>query len=174
MDIEAISAHIEIRQALVRYCRGVDRGDEDLILSAYHPGAMDRHGTLHDAPAEDFAKHVLARFDRPKIVGQHHLTNTYIDLRGDVALVESYFLGFRPAINEATGEDELVPLGGRYLDRFEKREIGWRIAERLVVVDWFHKPWSKGEIEREHRLPFPGRREKDPSYDFFRVFPSST
>lgn len=168
MDLATISAHLEIRQALVRYCRGVDRGDEDLILSAYHPGAMDRHGTLHDAPAEEFARYVVARFDKPGIVGQHHITNTHIELHGDTALVESYFLGFRPSANAATGEDELVPLGGRYLDRFEKREAGWRIAERTVVVDWFRKALTKDEIRREDRLPLPGRREKDPSDAFFR------
>lgn len=40
-----ISAHIEIQQVLFRYCRGVDRGDKELLRSVYHPGATDNHGS---------------------------------------------------------------------------------------------------------------------------------
>ena len=33
----------EIHDALVRYCRGIDRCDERLVLSAFHADAMDNH-----------------------------------------------------------------------------------------------------------------------------------
>ncbi len=38
MDREAI------RDCLLRYARGVDRFDRELIVSAFHPGAIDVHG----------------------------------------------------------------------------------------------------------------------------------
>ncbi|MET0378059.1 MAG: nuclear transport factor 2 family protein [Spongiibacteraceae bacterium] len=46
MDINEVIAHIEIRQALVRYCRGVDRSDEAMIRSAFHEDAIDEHGAF--------------------------------------------------------------------------------------------------------------------------------
>ena len=33
-----------IRQAVLRYCRGVDRLDAELMFSAYHEDATDDHG----------------------------------------------------------------------------------------------------------------------------------
>ena len=42
----------EIYDCLVRYCRGVDRLDSELILSAYHPDAIDDHGMFVGSPQE--------------------------------------------------------------------------------------------------------------------------
>jgi hypothetical protein len=49
----------------------------------------------------------------------------------------------------AGGEVREALVSGRYLDRFERRNDEWRIAERLVVHDWFRESadtgdWSKG------------------------------
>ena len=33
-----------IRDCIARYARGVDRFDRELILSAFHPDAIDEHG----------------------------------------------------------------------------------------------------------------------------------
>ena len=43
-DIEAAVAKLEIREALARYARGIDRQDVELAKSAYHPDATDEHG----------------------------------------------------------------------------------------------------------------------------------
>ena len=165
MDQEELVAHIEIRQALARYCQGIDRGDAALIASAYHPGAPDHHGTF-DGTAEQFAAYVVAKFDQPGIVGQHHITNVYAEIAGARARVESYFMVMRPQVG-AAGEDQLVFAGGRYLDRFEQRAGKWLIAERTVVMDWYRPPLSGAAIAREARVPAPGRREQDPSWEFF-------
>lgn len=37
-----------IRDTLSRYCRSVNRRDLTLVCSAYHPDAVDDHGTYHD------------------------------------------------------------------------------------------------------------------------------
>jgi hypothetical protein len=42
--LSELLAEKEIRQVLFRYCRGVDRGDAELIASCYHEGAIDVHG----------------------------------------------------------------------------------------------------------------------------------
>ena len=165
--LDDIDAHIQIQQALARYCRGLDRGDPDMILSAYHPGAMDRGRVGHpDGPVEALVPWVIAKLDLPRTVPQHHVTNILVQRNGDVAHVESYFLLFRPQTNPDSGDDELVRAGGRYLDRFERRNGKWLIAERRVILDWSQRAIGSSQMDRGGRLPLPGRRERDPSWEF--------
>jgi hypothetical protein len=65
-------------------------------------------------------------------VSHHHdITNQTIDLDGDCAHCESYFLAVlkRP---DATCD----MAGGRYLDRMEKRDGKWAVADRICMVEW--------------------------------------
>ena len=36
----------EIEEVVLRYCRGIDRRDFELVRSCYHPDARDRHGSF--------------------------------------------------------------------------------------------------------------------------------
>ncbi|WP_427919208.1 nuclear transport factor 2 family protein [Streptomyces sp. cg40] len=125
-------ARAEIRDALFRYCRGVDRADEDLIRSAYHPDAHDRHGR-YDGPSHAFATAHVARMPSTAEGIQHLLGNMLIELDGDSARVETYFIAaYRPKADL----DVVAMFGGRYLDLFERRGGPWLIANRTVVNDW--------------------------------------
>jgi hypothetical protein len=52
-----------IRQAVLRYCRGVDRLDAELMLSAYHDGATDDHGVFAGSAADLCARVVRSQLD---------------------------------------------------------------------------------------------------------------
>src|ERR1051326_573663 len=82
---------MEIHQTLMRYCRGVDRADEALINSAFHPGAVDDHGTPR--PATELARGVAQNYHAQLM---HFTGNVLIELDGDSAAVESYFISFSP------------------------------------------------------------------------------
>ncbi len=167
MDASAAADHIEIQQVLYRYCRAVDRGDEALLRSVYHPGAIDRHGAF-EGSGEAFAAMLVPLMDGAPRVGQHHITNILIELRGDTADVESYFLALHPLGDAATGAASHVPVTGRYLDRFARRDGEWRIVERTVVLDWSATPlgWTPWAAQGDY--PQGGRRESDPSHGFAR------
>jgi hypothetical protein len=45
-------AQQEIRDVLIRYTRGIDRMDADLVRSAYWPGAHDDHGAFRGSVEE--------------------------------------------------------------------------------------------------------------------------
>lgn len=165
MNLDELTAHIEIRQALVRYCRGVDRGDAELIKSAFHEDAKDEHGPF-TGNREELAALIVSRFDAAGITGQHQLTNIYIELDGDRARVESYFLALRPQ-RDAAGNPELVPLSGRYLDRFERRGRLWRIMFRQVVFDWMRMPIPATDLDTSHGYPAGARRGEDLSAALF-------
>ncbi|MCJ7436647.1 MAG: nuclear transport factor 2 family protein, partial [Acidimicrobiia bacterium] len=44
MTLQDLAAQQEIRDVLIRYTRGIDRMDADLVRSTYHPDAHDDHG----------------------------------------------------------------------------------------------------------------------------------
>jgi len=124
----------EIYQQLVLYCRAVDRCDEALLRSVYHPDAHDDHG--HYAGDVDgfiaFVKRdVQARFR----CTMHKLGNAYIEVQGDVAHCESYAVGHHIRAEGSIDIDDLV-MGLRYVDRFERRDGVWRIADRELRFEW--------------------------------------
>jgi SnoaL-like domain len=113
----------------MRYCRGVDRADEDLINSAFHADAIDDHGTPR--PATKLARGVATGRQRQLM---HFTGNVLIELDGDTAFVESYFISFSP--HDEDGVTSTRTRAGRYLDRFERRDGEWKIAYRRVVDEW--------------------------------------
>ena len=166
MHIDELSAHIEIRQVLMTYCRGVDRGDEALLRSVYHEGALDRHGTFNGTGA-DFAPYIVKAMDGSDVQGQHIIANVYIDLDGDEAKVESYFMAVHPYPG-ADGRYTLAFVGGRYLDDFALRHGRWAITDRTVVFDWSRDTIAGAEWAAAAAFPHGGRREADPAHGFFR------
>jgi hypothetical protein len=167
IDLRAIADRMEIHEVLMRYCRGVDRGDPELLRSVYHEGAVDRHGPFQFTDAQtEFANLTVPRLDAMQGVAQHHITNYLIELGGDAADVESYFISLQPTkLND--GSEVLSFVGGRYLDRFERRGGRWAITERSVIIDWSRSEVPGEEWPAAKDFPAPGRRERDPSHALF-------
>lgn len=128
-----------IRDCLYRYSRGIDRADGDMLLSAYWPGAMDYH-TGFAGTAEEFVEWALPRL-RTMEEQMHLIANILIRIDGDIARAESYFW----SVVVPEGGDRQTLAVGRYLDRFEKRDDEWRIAERWVAHDWFNEDGRPGD-----------------------------
>jgi hypothetical protein len=155
-QIQVMLDREEIVDCLHRYARGVDRLDRELILSAYHPDAIDSHGAFSGTPVE-FVEWILPR-QMTRKVSQHYITNHTIDIEGDVAHVETYFTA---TLVPKDGE-RVVFRGGRYIDRLERRNGEWRIAVRNVVGEW---ATLLDGAEREERFPVGARDSTDMSYD---------
>src|SRR5262245_41375332 len=93
VDVGALRRLLD-RQAIIdcihRYARGVDRGDTDLLRSAYHPDAVEDHGAYIGElggllPFLDWVH-------RPFPGYQRYVSNFCVDLDGDEAHAESYWL----------------------------------------------------------------------------------
>ncbi|MGW1786400.1 nuclear transport factor 2 family protein [Streptomyces sp. NPDC002143] len=116
-----------IRDVIYRFCRGADRMERDLVQSCYHSDAIDHHGPYH-GPGHGFYDAANA-IEIPKVM-HHHVGQTYIQLEGHVAKVETYCLAtFIP------DSGDVSTWVVRYLDRFEKRDGEWKIAHRFVAFD---------------------------------------
>ncbi len=159
----------KIRELMYRYARGVDRGDYELITSAFHPEGTDKHGHF-DGLATEFAVGVVERADAAKVPGNHHITNMIIDLDGDRARAETYFIAYHPHLDSGV-RVEMGILSGRYIDVLEKRDGQWGILRRQVISDWCRAdfpgaPWLRTTAEYGGFLK--GLRGKnDPSYEHF-------
>jgi SnoaL-like domain len=99
--------HHEIREVLLRYCRGIDRRDYDLVRSCYHPDATDDHGDFRGGVGD--AGRARAE---SYLVAHHHL-----------------------AASRTKPERDFVA-GLRCVDDLERRNGEWRIAARVCAFEW--------------------------------------
>jgi len=167
-QLDEMLAHHQIRAALARYTRGIDRCDRDLVASVYHPGAYDDHGS-YKGSAEgflDWVMEVLKGFTST----MHFLGQSFIDVdpAGSHAWAETYCVAYHrlPLPPGATpGMEQESVVGLRYVDRFERRAGGpWLIAHRQVVPDWRREGPAQIAPEDEAQRGWGRRDRDDPAY----------
>lgn len=167
----------DILDVIVRYCRGVDRLDREMVLSAYHPDAVDDHTMFVGSP-DEFWTWVSKMHGENHSATQHLIANHHCEIDGDIAHCETYLA--YSGMNK-TGAP-FSAIGGRYIDRMEKRRGLWAIAARQYIVDWVAPsintvegsktpegganydclaPW---EFKVAETAPTPARDQTDPSY----------
>ena len=149
----------EIYDCLMRYCRGIDRLDREILLSAYHPDAIDDHGS-YVGPVEGFADYAMGLHAEHQHRTQHCITNFICEITGDEAHVESYYL-FR-SLNKTAPLYTMAT--GRYLDRMEKRDGKWGILDRICLVEVRNEFWAPTGTEGEADYLPSLRNRDDPSY----------
>lgn len=166
MDTEALALlremkdRQEIYDCIMRYCRGIDRLDRETLLSAYHPDAIDDHGSTYCGPVEGFANQVFALHYGMQHYTQHHITNHRCEIDGDVAHTESYYI-FRCLNREQPFYNFS---SGRYIDRFERRGGRWAIAARICLVEVRDEIWGPQGIENNTGYVLATRDRNDPSF----------
>lgn len=136
-----------IQEVLYRYCRGADRKEWDLMEAAYHPDAYDDHGP-YKGGREGLMRWVKKHHEGVE-QSVHIVTNILIELNGGQAAVESFVtthqrfssqnkanLAMYDSATSIRENQRLQVMGvARYVDRFEKRDSGWRIARRTCVLE---------------------------------------
>lgn len=132
--LQAMLDHHEITQTLAEYCHGCDRCDEAHMSSVYLEDSWDDHGSVKATGAE-FARIMTARILRDTETLSHMLGQSLIQVDGDEAGAETYFLAVMRNTN-ADGQPGCHQLGGRFVDRLVREEGKWRIKERVVIRDW--------------------------------------
>ena len=169
-ELNALLAREQIRDCIARLARGEDRRDADLISASYWPDSASDYGVFRGNFDEYLAWVVPGSPAIP--VTQHILGQSVIDLKGATALVETHVTSYH-RVNMGQQERDTV-IGGRYLDRVEKREGEWRIAQRTMLYDWFQDfgqsiDWSQGVMGLQFSAPhYTGRAVGDYSEMFFR------
>jgi hypothetical protein len=168
-ELQALLDRESIRDRIARLARAEDRRDADAITAGFWQDSTVDYGIFQG----DFAAYLAwVTPGSPAVpVTQHVLGQSVIDLRGDVALVETHATAYHRIDMGAEHRDVL--LGGRYLDRFEKRDGDWRIAKRTMLYDWAQDvgvsaDWANGVMgapfSGDH---YTGRTTDDHSVTFF-------
>ena len=163
-------AEIDAKQALhelnVRYCYGVDRRDQQLLASLWWPESEIDFG-LFKGTGKAFAELICA--PNPAVeVSYHFASNELFEVDGDRATGRSYVIGVTSIVGENGKTDQLV--GGRYLDKYQRKDGIWKFTDRLFVLDWnINQPGSAIWTEGIGALARRGRSDRDDvSYSFFQ------
>lgn len=166
-DLQYVLDRIAIEDCLNRYCHGVDRCDPELLRTVYWPEATDDH-VFWKGGAEafiDFCIPILRSRDQ----SMHAISNILIRIDGNDARVQSYYNAYERVVGK-DGKRNDVTMIGRYVDRFEKRNGEWRIADRKVVLDSWRiwkdsADWDRGLFGC--KVEVGKRGEDDPSAALF-------
>ncbi|HEX8058751.1 MAG TPA: nuclear transport factor 2 family protein [Novosphingobium sp.] len=168
-DLRTLLDRDRIRQCLERMARGEDRRDGAMIKASCWPDSVTDYGVFK-GDFDAYYAWVIPGADAITNT-QHVLGQSYTELDGDTARVETHVVSYH-RVNMGTEERDTC-IGGRYLDVMAKRGGEWRIAERTMLYDWYQDwgvsiDWSQGVMG----LPlsqewFSGRANGDYSATFF-------
>ena len=160
--LEQLLDRQDILDCLIRFSRGMDRFDRELFLSAFHSDAVVAAGPFVGGPVAlyDWASKL---HEQGQSATHHNLLNHTCDLDGDVAHTETYYL-----FVGRNRDDTNWIAGGRYIDRLERRDGGWKIALRTNAIEWSGLvptlPIPFADVPDIHVNGAPLRGKDDPSY----------
>ncbi len=158
-----------IYELLNAYFNAADRHDNEKMRQLYHEDAIDDHGAFFKGLAMEFVDK-LPEIQLPMEILHHNMTTVNIKLDGDYAEGEVYVLAFHKIKQEGGSFDLLI--GGRYFDKYEKRDGVWKFIHKAVVADWATVN-DPSTVNLDHPTLegsyFGKRGEADPSYDFFKL-----
>lgn len=168
-ELQAMLDREKIRNCVIRLARGEDRRDAELIKASWWPDATYDYG-VQSGDFPSYLAWVVPGADAIKNT-QHVLGQTHVELASDTARAETHVISYH-RVDMGSGDQDTC-IGGRYLDRMEKRGGEWRIAERVMLYDWYTDwgdaiDWSQGvmgiPLTAEH---YSGRAKSDFSEKFF-------
>jgi SnoaL-like domain len=168
-ELTALLDREKIRDCIARLARGEDRCDAELIRASFWSDATIDLGVFAGSFDEYLAWVAPGSPTIP--VTQHVLGQSVIERSSDTALVETHVMAYHRVTAEDGDRDTVI--GGRYLDRIDKRGTQWSIGHRTMLYDWYQDlgrsiDWSQGVMG----LPFgaddyTGRAVGDHSEAFF-------
>jgi hypothetical protein len=157
-ELHDLCARRDIYDAVCRYMRGQDRLMPEVQRSAFHDDAYVDCGLFAGDAAGyvNFAQGFLAN-----LKSSHHLIGqVHIDVDGSVACGEVYFIAWHRIVEDGAEKDLLV--AGRYIDEYQDRGTGWKIAKRRELIDWARTDPAADSFLREAKgLVMGARRDGD-------------
>ena len=133
-EVQRLLDEAEIVAVAQRYCRVLDEGDFAGLADVFVPDAtavLGDSGELRDLDAiTDRCRAALSPLDG----SQHMVSNHEVDVVGDTATHRCYVQAQH--VRRDAAEGATYVLGGRYEDRLERTDDGWRIVHRDLITMW--------------------------------------
>jgi SnoaL-like domain len=129
-DLQTLLDKNALYELIARYCRCMDRRDFEQASTLFHPDATVRVATFSGTAAEYIAwiSKVTPQFEATV----HRIFNTLFVVDGDKAEGEIYLEAYH-RLGSPEAKEAIV--GGRYLDRFERRHGVWKFSVRTSTAD---------------------------------------
>jgi hypothetical protein len=124
----------EIRRIRRLWAFARDQGDWDTVATLFHPGAPVSI-SWYNGNAEGFVENSRRMFghNKPEVRSKHWFGNDRLTLNGNRALLETDVeVRARDMIDGVLFD---FTYEGRFLDRFEKRNGAWKIAQWTCLYD---------------------------------------
>jgi hypothetical protein len=162
----------EITETLYLYCRAMDRIDETLTLSIWHPDGTCNYSSTPGVPDMLFRDYLTPSTKARSGFANHshQITNILIKPDGDRAASEAYFTASLQTVPKDGWVTEHL-WRGRYLDRWSKRDGRWAIDHRQVVFDSYTPHDFPADRLNGMPLDLARRDPDDPSYDHLASVP---
>lgn len=159
--IESVVAKQDITELIYLYMRGLDRWDDALLRSLFTTDAWCEYGFMNGR-ADAFIDFALGAL-KDHTANQHMVGNILIDIEGHEAFGEVYFNAYHKVETDNGFEDIII--AGRYLDRYERLDDGWKFAYRSELVDWSHSRPTNDPYFELAPDSLLGSRRDDAVYD---------
>ena len=162
-QLRVLVAKQELNENMIRYCRGMDRKELDLMKSTYWPEATEDHG-MFVGLSHDFCDWVYSMRRESAHKASHYVANILIELNGNQAKRETAFIYL--ALPADGGPTDL--LLGRYRDLCERRQGEWKVLARTCVWDGAQRLAPEADVAELFGIPptsnFGDRYPRDPIY----------
>jgi hypothetical protein len=158
-----------LQELVLTYCRACDRRDYALLRTLYHDDAIDEHGSMFRGSPDEYVAwlpKVLAQFEATV----HSISNSLFIVSGTQAEGELYSVAYHRTHPPAARE---IVIGGRYLDRYARRDGRWKFLHRALACDWCRTQPVDEHAQREFAAAAPRGRPDgaDPSYQALSLLP---
>jgi 3-phenylpropionate/cinnamic acid dioxygenase small subunit len=147
-DVRLLLEERSILRLLHRYAHAMDMGRETEWVDTFTADAVfdvvevvGGRRVHREEGRGDLAAYV-AGYPKPPQFRKHVVTDPIIEINGDTATVEAYWLLLQR--DDADGMPVLAAFG-HYHDRLVKTDGGWRIAERVAEVQASTTPAGGGK-----------------------------
>lgn len=137
-DLESLRQRLQyvedrwaVLDCVMTQSRGHDRHDTELMASVYAEDGIDEHGGVVK-PGAEYGEYANLAHSSVFEDHLHNITTHTCDIDGDEAHCESYVIG---AMRTKGGKVTAL-MGGRYLDRLQRRDGAWKIVLRRCTVEW--------------------------------------
>ena len=133
-DLEIVLDELAVKEVQMRYCRAADRREFDALRACFHEDATADygHGVWNLNEYIEHATSMSANF----IATTHNTGNQLVEIDGDSAWAEHYLIANHRWPLDEQGNTRDLTASVRYIDRMERRDGEWRIARRMMVLDW--------------------------------------
>lgn len=156
--LEQLLAKQAITEKIHDYCRAMDRIDDDLGRSVFHPEAEADYGDMFRGTGYGFIDFVHQSHER-MFIHAHQIGNVSIAVDGDRAGSEAYVTATLRMRAPEGGVLE-IRSQGRYVDRWLKRDGAWRIIRR----QYLHAFDETRPVPESEYASGGARDRTDPSY----------